>query len=82
MCLAGEVGRASMCVCVCVGVYVCMKGVHTEAWCSHDAKSDISLPRGAKEEVQTQGTHLVLRARTQRAPKQADQNTKWKREGG
>lgn len=45
MCLVGEVGSASMCV--CVGVYVCLKGVHTGAWCSQDARRMVSLsPEG------------------------------------
>lgn len=67
---------------VCVGVYVCMKGVHTGSWCGQDAKRVICLhPEGPNTGVQTGGTRQVLRAGAQRAPKHADQNTKCKSGG-
>lgn len=69
-------------MCVHVGVYVCMKGVHTGAWCGQDTKRVILLyPEGPNTGVQTQGTHQGLSAGTQRAPKHTDQNTKCKSGG-
>lgn len=31
-------------MCVCVLVFMCVKGVHTGAWCSQDALRMVSLP--------------------------------------
>lgn len=66
-------------MCVCVGVYVCLKGVHLGAWCSEEEWLVSLSPRGGgleggKQGVQTQGTHQALEAGTQRAQKHTAQH--------
>lgn len=79
MCLVGEVGSASMCVCWCLCAFE--RNSHRGLVQPGCPKNDISSPRGTKQGVQTQGTHQVLRAGTQRAQKHTGHNTQCKSEG-